>query len=63
MKKINEVKKIGTLSKDEITYEIYQLGNATFRYWKIANGKTLRSEKSFDSEKDCIDYIMSRPEI
>ncbi len=63
MKKINEVKKIGTLSKDEITYEIYQLGNATFRYWKIANGKTLRSEKSFDSEKECIDDIMSIPEI
>lgn len=63
MKKINEVKKIGTLSKDEITYEIYQLGNATFRYWKIANGKTLRSEKSFDSKKECIDDIMSIPEI
>lgn len=63
MKKINEVKKIGTLSKDKITYEIYQLGNATFRYWKIANGKTLRSEKSFDSEKECIDDIMSIPEI
>ena len=63
MKKFNEVKKIGTLSKDEITYEIYQLGNATFRYWKIANGKTLRSEKSFDSEKECIDDIMSIPEI
>lgn len=63
MKKINEVKKIGTLSKDEITYEIYQLGNATFRYRKIANGKTLRSEKSFDSEKECIDDIMSIPEI
>lgn len=63
MKKINEVKKIGTLSKDEITYEIYQLGNATFRYWRIAGGKTLRSEKCFDSEKECIDDIMSIPEI
>lgn len=63
MKKINEVKKIGTLSKDEITYEIYQLGNATFRYRKIANGKTLRSEKCFDSEKDCIDFVMSLPEV
>nr|DAE22271.1 MAG TPA: UPF0339 protein [Podoviridae sp. ctKS020] len=63
MKKINEVKKIGTLSKDEIIYEIYQLGNATFRYWRIAGGKTIRSEKSFDSEKECIDDIMSIPEI
>ena len=63
MKKINEVKKIGTLSKEEITYEIYQLGNATFSYWRIAGGKTIRSEKSFDSEKDCIDFVMSLPEV
>ena len=63
MKKINEVKKIGTLSKEEITYEIYQLGNATYRYWKISNGKTLRSEKCFDSEKDCIDFVKSLPEV
>lgn len=63
MTKINEIKKFGPLSKEEIVYEIYQLGNATFRYWMIAGGKTLRSEKSFDSEKDCIDFVMSLPEV
>lgn len=63
MTKINEIKKFGPLSKEEIVYEIYQLGNATYRYWRIAGGKMFRSEKSYDNEKDCIDYIMSRPEI
>lgn len=59
MTKINEVKRIGTLSKEIATYEIFKMGNASF----IIKYNRKPIEHVFESEKDCLDYINSIPEF
>lgn len=56
---VKVIEKTGKVLGGTYKYEIYQLGNMSYRI--KCNGKTI--DKILDSESDCVDFINRFPEF